>query len=284
MGVQIITDSTSDLSGEMQKKLGVEVIPLHIFFGGEEYTDGVTLQTKEFYEKLSRSEELPRTVQITPPEFETVFRRVLAQGDQAVVILISSVLSGTYQSACIARDMLGSKDIFVVDSGNVTMGLTVLVEYAVRLRERGLSAGEIFEELERSKDRVRVFAVIDTLKYLQKGGRLSKSTAMIGTLLQVKPVICVYQGDITVIQKVRGTKNAQRWMADMLKEKGIDFSYPFCLGSTNAPEQAEGLRKIMWNQLADKNCECLEIGGTVGVHAGPNCAGLGCFLAEPQDK
>lgn len=281
MGIRIITDSTADMSRKKQREMNVDVIPLRVFFGQDEYVDGVTITPAEFYSKLEGTVELPRTAQVTPQEFERIFSASLERGDKVIAVLISSSLSGTYQSACIAKQVLESDDIFVVDSGNVTMGLHVLVSYAVELRKKGFAAPDIYHELERVKERIRVFAVIDTLKYLQKGGRLSKSSAVIGSILQVKPIIQVCQGEITVIHKVRGIHQAQAWLADMLEREGVSVRYPLCLGSTNAPEQLKNFSSLV-KKLTKKApvAGSVEIGPTVGVHAGPNCVGIGCFLAN----
>ena len=185
MAVRIITDSTSDIGLKQAKELGVDILPLTVHFGQEEYLDGVNLTNEMFYEKLLTSEELPTTSQITVTTFETVFNEIVKEGDEAVVILIASKLSGTCQSAMIARNMVSPKRIRVIDSETVTFGLGVAVREAVRLRDLGMSATEIAEELERIKKNIWLLAYIDDLTYLQKGGRLSATSASFGTLLEM---------------------------------------------------------------------------------------------------
>ena len=163
--VKIITDSTSDISPSMAKWLDVEVVPLEVHFGEESYLDGVNLTPSQFYEKLEKASKLPVTSQVNPAAFEEVFKKHIANGDSVVCLTLSPKLSGTYQSACIARDMLGAESIHVVDSKTVTFGLGLLVQQAVAMREREMSGKEIADSLEKLADRIRIVAAVDTLKF-----------------------------------------------------------------------------------------------------------------------
>ena len=205
MSVRIIVDSASDLTKERADALNLDYMPLKTIFGETEYLDGVTISHKEFYEKLIECGTIPTTSQVSPHDFEAKFKEVKEAGDTAVVICLSSLLSGTYQSAHIALD--GYEDcITLVDSLNVCLGEQILVLYAVKLRDEGLSAKEIAEKLEEKKKDVCVLAVFDTLEYLKQGGRISKTAAWAGNILSIKPVIAIEKGEVAILGKCSRSK------------------------------------------------------------------------------
>ena len=187
--VRIITDGTSDLSAQRAAELGIDVMPMRVFFGPESFLDGVDITREEFFRRLASSEELPTTSQLNPDDFLELFQRYTDQGDQVVGIFISSQLSGTCQSACIARGMVESGEIHIVDSRTVTFALALLVEEAARMRDQGLSAAEIAAGVEALAQRTKLLAIVDTLTYLKKGGRISAATAAVGGLLGIKPIV-----------------------------------------------------------------------------------------------
>ena len=232
MSVRIIIDSASDLTKEQADKLGLDFLPLKTIFGTEEYLDGITLSHQQFYEKLIESDCMPTTSQIPPHDFEQLYADVKEKKDTAVVITLSSRLSGTFQSANIALD--GYEDcITIVDSENVCLGEQILVMYACRLRDAGVSAAGIAEALDQKKKDVRVLALLDTLEYLKRGGRISKTAALAGNLLSIKPVIAIVDGEVAVLGKARGSKNGCNMLREEIaKCNGIDFSMPLCLGYT----------------------------------------------------
>lgn len=277
MSIKIITDSTSDISKEQAKQWGVEIVPLTVNFGTEEYVDGVTLSASEFYSKLESSDNLPTTSQVTVNAFEKCFRNALVNSDEVLCITLSSNLSGTYQSAQIAKDIIGTDNIHLVDSQTVTMGLALLVSRAVELRDRGLGAKAIAEELLDLSNKIRIYAMIDTLKYLQKGGRLSAAGAIVGTMLNIKPIIIVKNGKLEVVQKVRGVKQALEGVISAAERDNPDLSLGFSFAHANLPEQMETLMNLVpeWKSLNRISCE---IGSVVGTHAGPGCAGLAFFI------
>ena len=186
--IRIITDSASDIVDNGREDL--TVLPINIRFGDDEFQDGVNLTHRMFYEKLVESDELPVTSQVPPFVFEEAYEAVKAQGDQAIVITISSKLSGTYQSAVLAAEGCGDS-VRVVDSENASIGQRALVEYALKLKDAGLDYESIVERLEAHKNRIRLVALLDTLEYLKKGGRISKTAALAGNLLSIKPVIAI---------------------------------------------------------------------------------------------
>ena len=213
MSVRIIIDSASDLTKEQADKLGLDFLPLKTIFGTEEYLDGITLSHQQFYEKLIESDCMPTTSQIPPHDFGQLYADVKEKKDTAVVITLSSRLSGTFQSANIALD--GYEDcITIVDSENVCLGEQILVMYACRLRDAGASASEIAKALDQKKKDVRVLALLDTLEYLKRGGRISKTAALAGNLLSIKPVIAIVDGEVAVLGKARGSKNGCNMLRD----------------------------------------------------------------------
>ena len=198
MGVKIIVDSTADLIPQVRSR--VEVVPLTIRFGQEEYVDGVTIDSKTFYEKLIESDVLPTTSQASPFAFAEVFEKAVADGSQVVCITVSSKLSGTYQSACIAAEEFDGK-VFVVDSQTIALGSAILTEYALSLADQGMDAQTIAWKLMRKREKVRLLAMLDTLEYLKKGGRISPAVALAGGLLNIKPVVCIENGEIRMMGK-----------------------------------------------------------------------------------
>lgn len=280
MSVRIVIDSASDITKQRADELHLDFMPLTTIFGEEEYLDGITITHEQFYEKLIECGTIPTTSQIPPYAFEKKFTEIREAGDTAVVITLSSLLSGTYQSAVLASD--GFEDcIFPVDSLNVSLGLQSLIMYAVRLRDRGLSAKEIVAELERVKSKVVVLAVIDTLEYLKQGGRISKTAAWAGTMLAIKPVIAIVKGEVVILGKARGSKNGNNMLMQNVKESGgIDFSMPYCLGYTGLDDSL--LQKyikdsaVLWEGKTD-HLPITTIGSTIGTHAGPGAIGVAFF-------
>ena len=231
--VRIVVDSTADLLPELRRQ--VDVVPLTVHFGQQEYVDGVTIQAEEFYRKLADCKELPTTSQATPFDFDKVFEPIIAEGDTVVAIVVSSRLSGTYQSARIAAEDYPGK-VFVVDTLQVAISSSVLVAYALELERQGMCAAEIAEELTAVREKVHLMAVVDTLEYLQKGGRVSKTVAIAGGLLNVKPIIGLTEGEIKMLGKARGNKQANALMNKEIARLGVDFSKPILLGYTGTDD------------------------------------------------
>lgn len=277
MSVRIIVDSTADMMPDIKKQ--VDTVPLTLRFLDEEFIDGVTIDHKTFYEKLVESDTLPTTSQATPATFVPYFDEVKNSGDSAVVITLSQKLSGTYQSACLAS--ADYEDIYVVDSSSVAIGTGILVEYALRLKEEGKSAEEIAKELEKKKDDVVLVAMLDTLEYLKKGGRISSSVAFVGGVLNIKPVVSVDKGEIVMLGKARGSKQANNLLVQEIeKAGGVDFSQPVLLGYTGLSdvllkkyvEDSKGLWESSKSQL-----NVSQIGAIIGTHAGPGAVAVAFF-------
>ena len=277
MSVKIIVDSTADLTKEVKDR--VEIVPLTLRFGEEEFVDGVTINHKMFYEKLVESDVIPTTSQATPMAFEPYFEKVNEDGDTAVVIALSSKLSGTYQSATIASE--NYDDIYVVDSMSTTIGQGILVEYALSCVDKGMSAKDIADELNRIKDKLIVVAMLDTLEYLKKGGRISAAVAFAGGILNIKPVVAIDKGEIVMLGKARGSKQANNLLVQEIeKAGGVDFDLPVLLGYTGLSDALlhkyiEDSKDLWAHAKAELNIS--PIGAVIGTHAGPGAVAVAFF-------
>lgn len=278
MNIQIITDSSSDITKVTRSDL--TVLPMKITFDEEEYLDGVNLSHEEFYEKLVECDTLPTTSQIPPYEFEEAIRKVTASGDTAIIITLSGKLSGTYQSACIAAREFEGK-AFVVDSENATVGERALVEYALQLKDAGMAPQAIVEKLEEDKKKIRLIALLDTLEYLKKGGRISKTVAFAGNVLSIKPVVGVVDGEVVMLGKARGSKQGNNLLAQHIKTSGgIDFQKPYFLGYTGLSDTLMQKYIIDSQALWREHVESLPVatvGGTIGTHVGPGGIAVAFF-------
>ena len=278
MSVKIVLDSTTDLIPELAEKF--TVVPLTVNFGDEEFIDGVTIDKKTFYEKLIESDVMPTTSQATPEAFESVFREITGNGDEVLAITLASTFSGTYQSACIAADDFPGK-VTVVDGMSVAIGTTILAKEALALAEKGFSAKEIAEKLEAEKENIIIVALIDTLEYLKRGGRLSKTAAFAGSLLNIKPVVSVEDGKINILGKARGSKQGNNLLVrEIEKVGGVDFEKPVFLGYTGHDDYL--LRKYVedsryiWEGNVDTLPETC-IGSVIGTHVGPGAVAVAFF-------
>lgn len=274
--IRIITDSTSDISKKHGEELGIDIVPLGVIFGEETFTDGVTITAKEFYKKLETVTELPKTSQVSPFQFETLFKKYIDDGDEIIGIFLSHKMSGTYQSAVIASEICPEK-IHLIDSLNVTVCLGLLVEEAVKLKNSGMSAKDIAAKLDEIKYKLRLFAIVDTLKYLQMGGRISTTSAIVGSLLDINPIIGIYDGLVESVGKTRGKKAAYRWIEKKVHEETIDTNYPICFANSNSPELMEEFIKHLSSKLHIKNSYIADIGPVVGTHAGPGAVCIAYF-------
>ena len=275
MSIHIITDSSADLTPADAQRLGVEVVSMSIQFGDRSYLDGIDLDKAQFYQLLAEDKTSPSTAQPTPADFLKPMEAARATGAEAVVITLSSILSGTHQSALIAKDMCSYGPIYVVDSLSATAGIQIMVEYACKLREQGLSAQEIVEQVETLKGRIRIFAVIDTLEYLRRGGRLSSLQAGLGTVTKLKPVIAVRDGAVMVVGKAFGTAAATKQLLKFLSEHPIDSNFPaFALYSDDRGRVDEFLPKLQEVNALPEDLRFCSIGPTIGTHIGPGAVGM----------
>lgn len=279
--IKIVVDSASDIDLKEAEQFGITLMPMQIMFGEDEYLDGVNLSHKEFFEKLIESDELPKTSQINSFRFEEKFEELTQNGDEVIAIVISSKLSGTYNCAKTAAKSFNGK-VHVVDSLNACIGERILCEYAIQLVNEGkLSAVQIVEELNNKKRKIQLLAVLDTLKYLKKGGRISSVVAFTGTLLSIKPVISITNGEVKMAGKARGSKNGNNLLIHMVQKcGGIDFSLPFAVGYSGLSE--DYLNKYLndsaalWKNNVDQVPSYM-IGSTIGTHVGPGAIAVAFF-------
>ena len=277
--VKIITDSTADFTREEAAGLGIDIVHLRTRFGDEEYIDGVDITPHQFYEKLVESDVLPTTSQPSPAEFEAAFASALEEAGEVVAITISSALSGTYQSAVIAAEAFGDR-VRVVDSLSASIGEQVIVRRAAQLAAEGLSAAELAGRIEAERGDVCVLALLDTLEYLKRGGRISAAAAFAGGVLAIKPVITLRDGAVVMAGKARGSKNGGNLLNQFAEKRGIDFSRPYLLGYTGLSDAL--LMKYaadsgeLWRAYAEE-LPVTAIGSVIGTHGGPGAIAVAFF-------
>ncbi len=277
MKTRIIVDSTLDLMPEIKEQ--VNVVPLTVHFGDEEFVDGVTIDHKAFYEKLVETDVHPSTSQATPAAFAKEYEKAKLAGESAVVITLSSKLSGTYQSATIAAE--DYDNIYIVDSATVAIGGGILVELALRLLKEGLEAKEIAERLEIAKSKIMIVALVDTLEYLKRGGRVSKTVAFAGAVLNIKPVLAVADGEIKMLGKARGSKMGNNLLVEEIeKAGGVDFTKPVLLGYTGMSDvlllKYIEDSKHLWEEGLEE-VRYTTVGSVIGTHAGPGAVAVAFF-------
>jgi len=283
MSIRIITDSASDLTPSEAKELGVTLLPLSITFGDTTYLDGTELSHDDFFKKLIETDELPTTSQLSPYTYEKSFSKILSSGDEILCITLSSKLSGCYQSACIAASEFDDEKsrISIIDSENACIGERILVERAVMLIKEGKNLKEVSSILEQEKKTICLIALLDTLEYLKKGGRISATAAVAGAILNIKPVIAINNGEVELKGKARGSKNGNNILKEQIKlSGGINFKKPVALAYS-------GLSKVMLNKYLEDCSDLYEsfdgtipvssIGCTIGTHIGPGAIAAAFF-------
>ena len=277
MKTRIVVDSTADILPEYLDQ--IHTVPLTVSFGEEEYIDGVTIDHRTFYQKLIETDAMPSTSQASPAAFAEQYDQAAAADEEVVVITISSKLSGTYQSAMIAA--AGRSSVYVVDSENASVGCGILVGLALRYLRDGMTASAIAEKLQEDKKKIVVIALLDTLEYLKRGGRISKAAAFAGGLLNIKPVISIADAEIQLLGKARGSKMGNNLLAQQIqKVGGIDFTKPVLLGYTGLSDVL--LQKYiednsyLWSASLDA-VRYVSIGSVIGAHAGPGAIAVAFF-------
>ncbi len=278
MSIKIMIDSNADFSEEKASEYGFIYMPIGVRIGEEEYLDGIDLSPEEFYSKLESNKELPQTSLINEFRWREAFAQATTDGSEVIVITISSKLSGTYQAATNAAKDFDGK-VYVVDSLNATFGEGALCLYAKRLKEQGLSAIEIVEGLEERKKDVCVFAVIDTLKYLQKGGRISAATAIIGRTLSIKPIVGIIDGEVKMIGKAMGHRKGCTMLNAIIEKAGeIDFSMP--LGYVYSGKDKGNIEKYKQESaylIKNHEVDTYVLGCSIGTHVGAGAVGFVFF-------
>ncbi len=268
--IKLITDSTSDIEKQEAEKYGITIVPLKVIMEGNDYRDRVDLNAEDFYPLLEQCDNLPTTSQPSPQDFLTIYEKAKEANDSIIVITLSSAISGTYQSACIAKDLLDYEDVHIIDSLNATQGLHILVKKAVQLIQEGKETKDIVSFLEEYKKRIHIFAVVDTLEYFYKGGRLSKTSAAMGTLLKFKPVVGLKEGKLELFDKARGTMKATAKILELIQEHGeIDLQEPIFLGYTGTSDGLDKFCEQLRDHLLFTNEDYGIVGPVIGTHAGP---------------
>ncbi len=280
MAIKIIIDSASDMTVEEANNLGIVRIALEVGFGEDTYLDGIDIDYQGFYEKLIESSELPTTSQINPARYLDYINPVLEAGDTPLIITLSSKLSGTYQSACIAAEEADG-DVYVVDSLNATLGERILILRAAELIDQGLEIGTIVDMLNEEKTHIKLLALLDTLEYLKKGGRISPAVAFAGGVLNIKPVVAVVDGEVVLVGKARGSKNANNLLRELINvSNGIDFERPVDLAYSGLTDKyikkyAEDSGDIWKSSVDDLHISV--VGAVVGTHVGPGAIAVSFF-------
>ncbi len=280
MAVKLLVDSSSDINMEEAKSMGIDMIPMSITFGEEMYFDGVDISKRQFFEKLIESDELPKTSQINMFQFEEMFESLTTDGSEVVAITLSSKLSGTYESALQAAKKFEGK-VFVVDSLNACIGERILIQHAHRLIQNGITAEELVERLEEDKHHIKLMALLGTLEYLQKGGRISAVTAVSGAVLHIKPVVSVVDGEVKMIGKAMGSRKGNNLLMQLINESGgIDFDMPYAtaysgLDDSLLQKYLQDSAFIWQDKIESVPSYC--IGSTIGTHVGPGAIAVAFF-------
>lgn len=269
--IRIITDTASDITLRQAQEMDVTLLSMPVSFGQSPYDQLLDEDFTQFYHRLETEPVLPVTSLSSPGEYLALFEEAKERGDSVIAIPISSRLSGSYQSACAARDMTDYDDIHVVDARQALIGQRLMVEYAVRLRQEGVHAGEIARLVAEASGRVRLYGVLDTLKYLIKGGRISKSAGVVGSALGIKPLVCLQDGAVGTAGKARGRDGAAALLLQHIRDDmNFDPSFPFCFGYTQNREPVDAFAKLAEQEFGLQNCPVYPVGGVIGTHVGPN--------------
>ena len=283
----LITDSTAYMPSELVRKLGVHIIPLYIHSGGETYRDGVDIDATAFYERLTSLPALPTTSQPSVRDFMELYRRLSAEADAIVSIHISSGISGTMNSAITARqqlldEMANPPEIYVIDSRTTANGLALLVSAAARAIAAGQTAAQVAQGMRALTSRVLTVFVVDTLVYLRKGGRIGGAAALVGSALQVKPVLYLNEGRIDVLEKVRTARKAKQRLLEIVSERAGGQPIHACVVHAQVPQEAERIRQHLADHFECRELFVVEFSPAIAVHVGPGTVGV-AFYTEGQE-
>lgn len=287
MSIKIITDSASDITQKEADELGIKVLPLQVSFDSEDYLDGITLSHDEFYEKLIESDVIPKTSQISAYTFEEAFREALREENEVLCITISSKLSGTYDSACSAAKEIG-RGVTVIDSENVAVGERLLILRAIELAKAGVPFDQMAEQLRHERSQIHVIALLDTLEYLKKGGRISSAVAFVGGVLSIKPVVEIRDGEVRFLGTARGSRAGNNRLNEKVTASGgVDFSRPVYLTYSGLNDRL--LQKYISDSTSLYQGKISElpicsVGCTIGTYAGPGAIGVAFFEPENGDS
>lgn len=270
MSIKIVTDSLSDIPKDLIKKFDIEVLPLTVIFEDVEYRDGIDITSEEFYKKLKESSRIPKTSQVTPEQFREAFEKCLKTYEHVIYIACSSRATGTYQSSIIAKSLLENDNIHIFDTMALSFGCGIMLLKAAQMAKEGKQVQEILLELEDMKNRVDHIFTVDTLEYLQKGGRISSTKAAIGTILNIKPILTVKEGLVSQLDQVRGKKKVISKMIELAKKRSTDIqSQVIGIGHADNEELLNEFKRVIKEELKPKDIIVTNIGAAIGTHAGP---------------
>jgi DegV family protein with EDD domain len=275
--VRIVVDSTSDLPKEVQDRLKIEVVPLKVHFGNQTYLDSVTLTSDAFFEKLGASKEMPTTSQPSPVDFLEVYKKLLEEPDTAIISLhLSSALSGTYQSAVLAKSLLGGdENVTIVDTKSASLGFGMLAIAAAEAAANGADTEACLELIGRMKEQTQLYFLVDTLEFLHRNGRIGKASAVFGSLLNIKPILSIDdEGVIYPVDKIRGSRKAMGRIMELLKEKYEGVEVDITLVHASSPASAQEFAGVIQEQFTVRNTSYYELGPVIGTHVGPGTLGL----------
>lgn len=278
--IKIVTDSTAYLPEETVRQHDIRVVPLYVHFGTEAFKEGVELSNEEFYQRLKEAPELPTTSQPSLGEFKTVFEPLVDAGHEVIALTISSKISGTWNSAMGAKDMLPEAPISVVDTFSTSVGLHLMVDAAVQAAAAGATRQEIVDQIEEIKQKMQIFFVVDTLEYLAKGGRIGNGKAFLGTLLKVKPILVLQEGAIEPLEQVRSKRKATARMLELVEEYvgGSGNSSKVAVTHALVPEDAEMISHELVGRLGCAAPLIGELGPVIGTHTGPGMVGIAAYV------
>ncbi|MDF2814819.1 MAG: hypothetical protein K0Q81_1019 [Paenibacillus sp.] len=283
--IRILTDSTADIPESVRKEYGIEMVPLKVHFETETYYDAVTIQAEQFYEKLAASSKLPTTSQPSPVDFLEAYKgseEAVASDEAVIAITLSAAMSGTYQSAVLAKSLLDEQlDVTVIDSKSASYGIGMLVVAAAKAAQEGKSKTEIVELVQKLRAGTKIYFLVDTLEYLQKGGRIGKASAVLGSLLNIKPILTIDgEGQVAPVDKVRGQKKAIARIIELLKEEFGDSEIVATVAQAKASESAQQFAEQLQGQLNIIHTNFTTIGPVVGTHTGPGALAVFVTRAE----
>ena len=273
--IKLVIDSTSEIGVEEAKELGITLIPMKVVFDDEEYLVGVNLTTQESYDKLGSSKNLPKTTQINYTEYVDAVKPILDKGDQVFAMCLSSELSGSFNNLKLAQSELGSENFEAFDTLSVTFAYKALVLEAMKLIKNGVTLRELKAEMERLRAKLRLYAIIDNVKYLIKGGRLSQGKGLMATALNIKPIVAIENGKVEVIGKAVGFNMALKSFCKLIKN--VDLSRTMFSGHAEAMDKAQKMIETIKDSLGLNFDNLCEIGAVIGTHAGPGTVGVVYF-------
>jgi DegV family protein with EDD domain len=276
--IVLVTDSTADISATVREEFGIEMVPLKVHFGDETFLDAITIESAEFYEKLAQAEALPTTSQPSPVDFVDTYKRLAAEDPEIQIISIhlSSALSGTYQSAVLAQSLLNEKvDITIVDSKSASYGLGMLVVAAAKAAREGKSKEECLELVQSLRAAMKLYFLVDTLEFLQKGGRIGKAAALFGSLLNIKPILTVDdEGEVSSVEKIRGQRKAMAKIIELLQADFSGKEIDVMMAYSGSRAAADELSVMIKEKFTVNELGFTSLGPVIGTHIGPGAVAV----------